>query len=217
MISPSFGLISIFIYSFGLSFINSAYLTIFLAPLLLMILQKKAILSTLKKLLFLNIFIIIMGISAIINQDYQYALLIVLRANALILFTLLIFHDKTLFDIAASLHTLKVPDKLISLFFFVGKFVIIIKEEFETTKKVMKIRNFKSKSNAFSYKIYANVIGMMIVKCFDRAEKLKNSMILRNFQGKIYQSKIDKFNKIDFLILLTVLISISLHVGEISL
>ncbi len=217
MISPSFGLISIFIYSFGLSFINSAYLTIFLAPLLLMILQKKAILSTLKKLLFLNIFIILMGISAIINQDYQYALLIVLRANALILFTLLIFHDKTLFDIAASLHTLKVPDKLISLFFFVGKFVIIIKDEFETTKKVMKIRNFKSKSNAFSYKIYANVIGMMIVKCFDRAEKLKNSMILRNFQGKIYQSKIDKFSKIDFLILLTVLISISLHVGEISL
>jgi len=158
-----------------------------------------------------------MGISAIISQDYEFALLIVIRANALLLFTLLLFSDKSLFDIAGSLQTLKAPAKLIALFFFVGKFIIIIKKEFETTKKVMKIRNFKSKSNLFSYKIYANVIGMMIVKCFDRAEKLKYSMILRNFQGQIYQSKIDTFTAIDFLIFLSVLASIFLKIGEINL
>lgn len=158
-----------------------------------------------------------MGLSAVINRDYEFALLIVLRANALLLFTLLIFSDKSLFDIALSLQTLKAPPKLIALFFFVGKFVIIIKNEFETTKKVMKIRNFKSKSNLFSYKIYANVIGMLIVKCFDRAEKLKYSMILRNFQGQIYQSKIDKFTAIDFLIFLSVVASVFLKLGEISI
>jgi len=217
MISPSFSLISIFIYSFGLSFVTSSYLSIFIAPLLLIILQRTFFLKTLKKLLFLNVFIVIMGLSAVINQDYEFALLIVLRANALLLFTLLIFSDKSLFDIATSLQTLKLPPKLIALFFFVGKFVIIIKNEFETTKKVMKIRNFKSKSNLFSYKIYANVIGMMIVKCFNRAEKLKYSMILRNFQGQIYQSHTEKFTFIDFFILISVIASISFKIGEISL
>lgn len=196
---------------------TSSYLSIFIAPLLLAILQKKFFLKTLKKLLFLNVFILIMGISAVVKQDYEFALLIVLRANALIIFSLLIFSNKSLFDIAASLQTLKAPPKLIALFFFVGKFVIIIKNEFETTKQVMKIRNFKSKSNLFSYKIYANVIGMMIVKCFDRAEKLKYSMILRNFQGQIYQSNIDKFTFMDFLIFISVLASIFLKIGEISL
>ena len=196
---------------------TSSYLSIFIAPLLLAILQKKFFLKTLKKLLFLNVFILIMGISAVVKQDYEFALLIVLRANVLIIFSLLIFSDKSLFDIAASLQTLKAPPKLIALFFFVGKFVIIIKNEFETTKQVMKIRNFKSKSNLFSYKIYANVIGMMIVKCFDRAEKLKYSMILRNFQGQIYQSNIDKFTFMDFLIFISVLASIFLKIGEISL
>ena len=58
---------------------------------------------------------------------------------------------------------------------------------------------------------------MMIVKCFDRAEKLKYSMILRNFQGQIYQSHTDKLTFIDLFILLSVIASISLKIGEISL
>jgi cobalt/nickel transport system permease protein len=217
VISSSFGLISTILYSFGLSFFNEVYLSLFLPTILLIFIQKDALKSILKKMLFLNIFIIIMVLSAMIHKEYNYALLIALRANAIILFALLIFHNKSLFDIASGMQTLKLPDKLVSLFFFVGKFIIIIKQEFNITKNVMKIRNFKSKTNLFSYKVYANVIGMLIVKCFDRAEKLKNSMILRNFQGKIYQSKKEKFSKVDFLILFSVLLSLSIQFGKVSL
>ena len=81
----------------------------------------------------------------------------------------------------------------------------------------MRVRNFRAKTSIFSYKIYANVIGMMIVKCFDRAQKLKNTMILRNFQGKIYQSKSEKFRTIDFVILLTVILSLSIQFGKVHL
>jgi len=217
MISSSFGLISTILYSFGLSFFNEVYLSLFLPTILLIFIQKNALKSILKKMLFLNIFIIIMVLSAIIHKEYNYALLIALRANTIILFALLIFHKKSLFDIASGMQTLKLPDKLVSLFFFVGKFIIIIKQEFNITKNVMKIRNFKSKTNLFSYKVYANVIGMLIVKCFDRAEKLKNSMILRNFQGKIYQNKKEKSSKEDFLILFSVLLSLSIQFGKVSL
>ncbi|WP_024954590.1 energy-coupling factor transporter transmembrane component T family protein [Sulfurospirillum arcachonense] len=217
MISASFGLITTTIYSFGLSFFDTIYISMFLPSLLLMLLQRKAIFETLKRLLLLNVFIVMVSASALLNQDYELALLVFLRSNALLLFTLLIFWNKSIFDIAISLQTLRVPNKLSSLFFFVAKFITIIKEEFEITKKVMKIRNFQAKSNVFSYKIYANVIGMMIVKCFDKADKLKNTMLLRNFQGKVYQSKVDKFTRIDFIIFIFVIISLSLHVGEIKL
>jgi len=217
MISSSFGLISTILYSFGLSFFNEVYLSLFLPTILLIFIQKNALKSILKKMLFLNIFIIIMVLSAMIHKEYNYALLIALRANTIILFALLIFHKKSLFDIASGMQTLKLPDKLVSLFFFVGKFIIIIKQEFNITKNVMKIRNFKSKTNLFSYKVYANVIGMLIVKCFDRAEKLKNSMILRNFQGKIYQNKKEKSSKEDFLILFSILLSLSIQFGKVSL
>ncbi len=136
---------------------------------------------------------------------------------SLLLFTLLIFYNKSLFDIATGMQTLKISDKLSSLFFFVAKFVIIIKEEFTTTKKVLKVRNFRSKTNIFSYKIYANVIAMMIVKCFDRAQQLKNTMILRNFKGKIYQSKSEKITKLDFIILIIVIFSLTIQFGKVSL
>ena len=217
MISTAIALVSTTLYSFGLSFFDTIYLSMFLPSFLLMVLQKEAIITTFKRLFLLNIFIIMVSASAVINEDYELALLLFLRSNALLLFALLLFYNKTLFDIATGMQTLRVPDKLSSLFFFVAKFVIIIKEEFATTKKVMRVRNFRSKTSIFSYKIYANVIGMMIVKCFDRAEKLKNTMILRNFKGRIYQSKSEKFSKIDFVILLTVILSLSFQFGKVSL
>lgn len=217
MISTSIALVSTIFYSFGLSFYESIYISMFLPSFVLMILQKEAIWVTFKRLIFLNIFIIMVSVSAIINSDYELALLLFLRSNALLLFVLLLFYNKTLFDIATGMQTLRAPDKLSSLFFFVAKFVIIIKEEFIITKKVMKVRNFKAKTTIFSYKIYANVIGMMIVKCFDRAEKLKSTMILRNFQGKIYQSNSEKFRTIDFVILISVIMSLSIQFGKVSL
>jgi len=217
VISSSFGLISIVIYSFGLSFFNEVYLSLFIPTIVVMIFKKNAIIPTMKKILFLNIFIAIMVMSAVLNKEYNYALLIALRANSIIIFALLVFHNKSLFDIATGMQTLRFPDKLVSLFFFVGKFIIIIKQEFNTTKKVMRVRNFQAKTDLFSYKVYANVIGMLIVKCFDRAEKLKNTMILRNFQGRIYQSKKESFSKTDFIILFSVILSLSIQFGKVSL
>jgi len=217
MISTAMALISTTIYSFGLSFFNTIYISMFLPSFLLMIIQKDAILVTFKRLLLLNIFIIMVSLSAIINADYELALLLFLRSNALLLFALLIFYNKTLFDIATGMQTLRVPNKLSSLFFFVAKFVIIIKEELSITKKALKVRNFKSKTSIYSYKIYANIIGMVIVKCFDRANKLKDTMILRNFTGKIYQSKSEKFSKIDFAILFIVFFSLSIQFGKVNL
>jgi cobalt/nickel transport system permease protein len=217
MISTAFALLSTTIYSFGLSFYETIYISMFLPSFFLMVLQKEAILVTFKRLFFLNIFIVMVSASAIINEDYELALLLFLRSNALLLFVLLIFYNKTLFDIATGMQTLRVPDKLSTLFFFVAKFVIIIKEEFAITKKAMRVRNFRAKTSIFSYKIYANVIGMMIVKCFERAQKLKNTMILRNFQGKIYQSKSEKFRTIDFVILLIVILSLSIQFGKVHL
>lgn len=216
MISVSFSLLSTILYSFGLSFFDTIYLSMFLPSLFLIILQKHALFAVLKKLLFLNIFIVIVSLSAYFDSKYQLALLIFLRSNALLLFVLLLFWNKNLFDIAQAMQKLRAPDKLIALFFFIAKFVIIIKEEFKTTKKVMNIRGFKPKSNVFTYKTYANTIGMLIVKCFERADKLKNVMILRGFSGKIYQSHNETFTLIDICIFVLTLLSLFLKIGEIS-
>lgn len=217
MISTSFALVSTLVYSFGLSFFNTIYISMFLPSFLLMALKRDSLKEVFKKLLLLNIFIVMVSISVIISADYELALLLFLRSNALLFFVLLIFDDKTFIDIAAGMKTLRVPDKLTSLFFFVAKFIVIIKKEFTTTKKAMKVRNFKVKTNIFSYKIYANVVGMLIVKCFDRAQKLQFAMILRGFKGKIYQSKSEKTTEIDFVIFATVIVALSMHIGEIKL
>lgn len=217
MISGKFAFIAIFLYSFGLAFFENIYLSMFLAPLLVSILKHEAILTALKKLLFLNIFILFVCVSAVLNEEYNLALLIFLRSNAILFFTFLLFYKKDIFEITSSLSSLGVSPKLSSLFFFVAKFIFIIKSEFKTINKALKARNFHPKSNFFTYKIFANIIGMLVIKCFQRADKLKKSMLLRNFQGKIYQNRVEVISKIDLIIVVSVIFSLTCNLGAIKI
>lgn len=217
MTSVSFSLIGVLAYSFGLSFFNSIYISMFLPVAFVILLRYKIFVHVLKKLVLLNIFIIIVCLSAFWQNQYELALLIFLRSNALLIFMLLLFWDKSLFDIALGLQKLKAPDKVVALFFFVAKFIYIIKEELVRIQKVMKSRGFESKSDVFTYKSYANVIGILIIKCFWRAEKLKNIMQLRGFDGVVYQSQSEKITPNDFFIFTLILFAIFARIGEIQL
>ncbi len=217
MISLRFAFISILLYSFGLAFFKEIWLSMLLAPLFLALVKPKSILPSFKKLLFLNIFILLVSLSAVLSKEYNLALLIFVRANAILFFTFLLFDKRDIFEITASLSSLGLPTKLSTLFFFVAKFIFIIKNEFQIIKKALLVRHFKRKTTLFTYKIYANIVGMLVVKCFERADKLKKAMILRNFGGKIYYAGENSVTKMDLVLLCFVLASIFLKIIKVNI
>lgn len=209
-ISPASSLVGLLFFSFGLSFLNSIELYIFLPLLFLAFTQEYQFKKLLKHLAILNLFILVVVASVLIEKQLQQALLILIRSNAILLMALLLFSQKDIFFIAYGVNTLKLPHKLSSILFFVGKFVFIIKNELAITKKVMKSRNFQKKTDLFTYFTYANAIGMLIIKCFERADKLRKAMELRNFQGEIYQLREEPVTKIDIVFLFLVILSLIL-------
>lgn len=216
-ISTHFAIVALGILSFWLAFYENVYASFFLPLLFLIFIQKIDVFRFLKKLLLLNIFIIIAIFSVVLHGDYDYAFLIFVRSNTVILITLLLFWEKDIFQIAYGFARLGFPQKLSALFFFIAKFVAIMKEEFVMLQKVMFTRSFQEKSNVFTYSIYANILGVLIIKAFDRAQKLGYAMELRGYKGAIYHGEYEKNSLLDFAFLALVIVSLSFPFARIQI
>lgn len=204
-----------FIYSFNIGLHQNVYLSFFPLVLLSAWYARKGLGGVLKKLLLLNIFILFVVLSSLIAGNKELALLVFLRSN-LILFSLLsLLHNKDMFEISLALQELRFPSKLVSVFYFTVKSIYMFEQDFKKFIKTLKTRGFQSKTSLFTYQIYSNFFGALIVKAFYNAEQMQKMLIIREFNNKIYT--IQKVKAIDLKeIFLILFLAISfIHVGKI--
>jgi cobalt/nickel transport system permease protein len=118
------------------------------------------------------------------REGFLYVLSITLKANAIVLATIAILGTSEVFSLAHALVHLKVPPKLVHLFFFFYRYISVLHEEYTRLRNAMAIRAFKAKTNMHTYRTYAYLIGMLIVKSYDRSQRIYKAMQCRGFQGK---------------------------------
>ena len=53
-------------------------------------------------------------------------------------------------------------------------------------RKAMQARGFKPTTNTHTYRSYAWLVGMLLVKSWDRAERVNDAMRCRGFRGRFY-------------------------------
>ncbi|MGB9716370.1 MAG: cobalt ECF transporter T component CbiQ [Thermodesulfovibrionales bacterium] len=131
------------------------------------------------------------------HEGFLYTLSITLKANAIVLATIAILGTSEVFSLAHALVHLKVPNKLIHLFFFFYRYISVLHEEYTRLKNAMTIRAFRPKTNLHTYKTYAYLIGMLIVKSYDRSQRIYNAMLCRGFTGKFPIVSHFEFKKVD--------------------
>jgi len=177
-------LLSSFFYSFIVAFSVLDY--IFLLPLgIVLFSEKKNIFKIIKKLIFLNFFIIVLVIF-VYFQNPQNALELLIRTNLILLFNSTLFHKSKGYDIVRGLDNLKVNSKIISVFYFTLILINYLRLDFKETRNTLKSRGFKNNTSMFTYKIYGNVFAMIIIKALKKSEDIQFSMQARGFKNKIY-------------------------------
>lgn len=123
-------LICAFLYSIFISF--NKIETLFLLPILFAIVcEYKDFFKILKKLLFLNLFIVMIFIILLLQDDVQNALNIYIRTNMIILFNLLLFSKSSGYDIVRALNELRFPTKFVSSVYFSLKMIQVLTDEFK--------------------------------------------------------------------------------------
>lgn len=114
------------------------------------------------------------------------ALLLTLKSNAIVLSLMALLGSISIQDMGPAMQSLRVPSKLCHLFLFTFRYIFVIKREYETMTRAMSARGFSPGTNMHTYKSYAWLVGMLLVKSWDRAERVNNAMLCRGFGGRFH-------------------------------
>jgi cobalt/nickel transport system permease protein len=197
--NPAAAIAISFIYSLLIAVKHEITALDALLPAFLFIFSLKHGLKPYIKLLKLNLFIVFLAVTVIIfHRDYNYALLIFLRANLILTANLLLFHSLGLTGIYYGFCALKLPHRFTVLLFFVIKYIEILRQEFSKMKDALKLRGFRPRTSIFTYKTTGYLVGMLFVKSMERARKMHQAMILRGFKNRLFPLNMPGVNKADF-------------------
>ncbi|MCX7703045.1 MAG: cobalt ECF transporter T component CbiQ [Planctomycetota bacterium] len=187
----------------------------FLISLILLISARLEISLVFKRLLFANFFVAflwlflpfsyegqplfsVLGFNAT-EKGLKESLLITLKCNAILVATFSLLATVPLVELGYSFSSLGFPKKLVHLFFFVVRYVFLLHEEYLRLHSAMRVRCFKPRSNLHTYRTLAFLAGMLLVRSFERAERIFAAMKCRAFKGEFYILKELKAKKSDAL------------------
>ena len=120
------------------------------------------------------------------HEGIWYAAEISMKSNAIVVMLIALVASTSIFTLGHAMYALKIPAKLVHLFFFTYRYIHVIYREYIRLLNAIKIRGFRPKTNIHTYKTYAYLVGMLLVRSSERAERVYNAMLCRGFKGKLY-------------------------------
>jgi cobalt/nickel transport system permease protein len=78
------------------------------------------------------------------------------------------------------------PTSCAHLLLFTYRYIYVFEQEYRRLVQAMKIRGFQPRTNLHTYRSYAYLAAMLLVRSFDRAERVFQAMLCRGFNGTFY-------------------------------
>jgi len=135
------------------------------------------------------------------------AALITIKANAIILLFISLLATSTVARLGHGLQELHLSPRLCMLLLFSYRYIAVIHQEYHRLQRAAKLRCFNPGTNLHTYKTYAHLLGMLLVKSWNRAERVRQAMTLRGFSGRFYSLHELKVNRIDHVLLAGMLLT----------
>jgi len=126
------------------------------------------------------------GPLAVTHEGVLYATRITIKSNAMMLMLISLVASTPIFTMGHAMHELGIPKKIVHLFFFTYRYIHVMHREYARLLNSMKIRGFRPKTSLHTYKTFAYMVGMLLVRSFDRAQRVHNAMLCRGFKGNLY-------------------------------
>jgi cobalt/nickel transport system permease protein len=120
------------------------------------------------------------------REGIVFAIQITLKCNAILLALIALVATMPVATLGHAMGRLRVPDILIQLFLFTYRYIHVIFQEYDRLRNAMKARGFVPRTNTHTYRSYAYLMGMLLVRSYDRAERIHKAMLCRGFRGKYH-------------------------------
>jgi len=146
------------------------------------------------------------------GEGVIHAARISIKSNAIMVVLISMVSSTSVLALGHAMHELKVPVKIVHLLFFTQRYIHVIHREYLRLVNAMKVRGFRPGTNIHTYKTYAYLVGMLLVRSSDRAERVRNAMLCRGFSGRLYSLRRFSLKTVD-VISLVVMLALTLALG----
>lgn len=143
------------------------------------------------------------------KEGIIYAILVTIKSNAIIVTIMALVATIPIFTMGSAMRHLYIPAKFVHLFFFTYRYIHVINMEYQRLMNAIKIRGFNPGTNMHTYKTYAYLVGMLFVKSYDRARRVRAAMLCRGFSGRFYDLSEFSFKTSDGVIMVLMLLAIT--------
>jgi cobalt/nickel transport system permease protein len=114
------------------------------------------------------------------------SLAILLKANAVVLALLALVGTLEPVTLGHALARLRVPDKLVHLLLFTVRYLGVLHEEYRRLRQAMRTRGFRARSDLHTWRSLGWLMGMLLVRSLERAQRIVAAMKCRGFNGRFY-------------------------------
>lgn len=111
------------------------------------------------------------------------ALNITLKANAIVLALTLLLATSTINQIFHALAHWRVSPRLLQIFFFFYRYLHVLHQEWHRLFLGLRARGFVPRTDLHTYRTYAYLLGNLLLRSMDRAQRVYQAMLCRGFQG----------------------------------
>jgi cobalt/nickel transport system permease protein len=194
---------------------NISALTIGLAAVMFAVVFSGLSITTLfKRLLPLNVLMLLLAILLPLSvpgetltvmghfhYSYEGLLLagkIAMKGNAIGLAFLVLVGTMDINTMGHALRHLRVPEGLSHLMLFTVRYLEVLHCEYMRLRWAMKVRGFQPGMDRNTYRSFGNLLGMLLVRGYDRSERILAAMKCRGFQGRFYLLDHFSFQSSDF-------------------
>jgi cobalt/nickel transport system permease protein len=180
-----------------------------------------------RRLLFANLFLVFfwlllpftyggqsfsLGPLPVSGEGLLLAARLTVKANAIVMIFLALVATSSLVTMGHALHSLAVPAKLVYLLLFTYRYVHVMETEFRKLHNSMLIRGFRPRTNLHTYRSYAYLVGMLLVRSSNRAQRVYEAMLCRGFHGRFHSLYRFSLTRADVLFWMLVLLAVTMLV-----
>ena len=153
-----------------------------------------------KRLLAVNIFVLMLAVVlpfstpgdvvtalgplTITRQGLRLTLLVALKANAIVAAFTALVGPLPVADVGRALSWLRLPPTLVQTLLFTHRYLHLLGDEYRRMALAARARGFAPRNTLHTYHTYANLLGMVLVRGLERAERVQRAMRCRGFDGR---------------------------------
>jgi cobalt/nickel transport system permease protein len=146
-------------------------------------------------------------------EGLERAVTITVRGNAIVMVYTALVSTMNPFVLGHALDHLLVPRKLTLLYCLTVRYVGTLKQEYDRLRTAMRVRGFRSRTDLHTFRSLGQLVGMLLVRGFDRSDRVWAAMKCRGFQGTFWLLDHFEFTRRDVVFALVVVAAL-LMVGS---